>query len=86
MNCGILKSVSNIIYYDKNDNKQYNFVPIIDTENGNLCDYKNNKKYDLDDYTTDEIYGKVLIGIKGYNPSGWWKYIMVKKSELKLIE
>ena len=65
------------LYYMVDDQK-YLFLPI---EN-----IKKDSEIVVDIYTlyenlpnTENIDGKILISTEGYNPSGWWKYITVKK-------
>lgn len=56
------------------------FVPINDKKNDNSLLTENNISfYDLDE---KNIFGKILINLEGYNPSGWWKYINVDKKDL----
>ena len=68
------------IYYKEN-NKKYLFVPV--------QNIKSDNEITTDIYTvyenlpnTENIDGKILTNTDGYNPSGWWKYITVKKKDL----
>ena len=61
------------------DNIEYLFVPIIEKKKDTPLTINNHFIYsDLPDI----VYGKYLHNYEGYNPSGWWKYIEVKKNEL----
>ena len=68
------------LYY-KEDNKKYLFVPVqnIKSDNEIITDiytvYENLPN-------TENIDGKILTNTDGYNISGWWKYITVKKKDL----
>ena len=66
------------LFYIK-DNIEYLFVPIIEKKNDTPLTIDNYFSYnDLPDI----VYGKYLHNHEGYNPSGWWKYLEVKKNEL----
>ena len=56
------------------------FMPIIDKNTDNDMLFENN--ISLSDLDEKNIFGKILINIEGYNPSGWWKYINVDKKDL----
>ena len=66
------------LYYKENNN-EYLFVPIIDRKKDSTLTI--DEYYDFNELP-DVIYGKYLHNYQGYNPSGWWKYVDVKKSEL----
>tara|TARA_Y100000992_G_scaffold143209_1_gene95055 strand:- start:6079 stop:6318 length:240 start_codon:yes stop_codon:yes gene_type:complete len=66
------------LYYKENNN-EYLFVPIIDRKKD--CALTIDESYVFNELP-DVIYGKYLYNYQGYNPSGWWKYVDVKKSEL----
>ncbi len=55
------------------------FIPIIDNKDDEFLSQNNIPLSDLDE---KNIFGKILINIEGYNPSGWWKYINVDKKDL----
>ena len=42
----------------------------------------NKKLEDLDNI----VYGKYFKGCIGYNPSGWWEYVVVKRNEIRYKE
>lgn len=42
----------------------------------------NKKLEDLDNI----VYGKYFKGCIGYNPSGWWEYVVVKRNEIHYKE
>ena len=56
------------------------FIPIIDKKQDDEFLLQNN--IPLSDLDEKNIFGKILINIEGYNPSGWWKYINVDKKDL----
>ena len=72
-------NVPNKKLYYSIDNVEYVFKPILDKT-------KDNDKYDVEDFIYDKlpdfIHGKIFDNVIGYNPSGWWRYIYVKKKEL----
>ena len=66
-------------YYVEQEN-EYLFVPLLDTtrdNNGSLSI----KQY-LYSELPDVVYGKILTNTTGYNPSGWWKYVNIKKEDI----
>lgn len=71
------KSKTKKLYYKENSN-EYLFIPIIDRKKDNALTI--DESYVFNELP-DVIYGKYL-NYQGYNPSGWWKYVDVKKSEL----
>ena len=42
----------------------------------------NKRLEDLDNI----VYGKYFKGCIGYNPSGWWEYVVVKRNEIRYKE
>ena len=66
------------LYY-VDDKKEYIFMPVLDKTKDNNIYYVQNFIYDK---LPDLIYGKIVDNTIGYNPSGWWRYIYVKKKEL----
>ena len=71
-------SVEKKLYYKENNN-EYLFVPIIDRKKDDPLTM--GESYCFNELP-DVVYGKYLYNYQGYNPSGWWKYVDVKKSEL----
>ena len=65
-------------FYIEN-NKEYLFIPIINKENDTHLTISSNLHYNE---LPNVVYGKYLHNYDGYNPSGWWRYIEVKKNEL----
>ena len=65
-------------FYIEN-NREYLFIPIINKKNDTHLTISSDLHYnDL----PNKVYGKYLHNQEGYNPSGWWRYIEVKKNEL----
>ena len=63
------------------DNTEYIFIPILNPKKDDLLILNIDENFIFDDLP-DNVYGKYLYNYEGYNPSGWWKYIDVKKNEL----
>lgn len=72
-------NVPNKKLYYSIDNVEYLFIPIEETK-------KDHFLWDTQCYLInnlpDIVYGKIFDNVIGYNPSGWWRYIYVKKKEL----
>ena len=52
------------------------------TKDGTNDSAVNKKLEDLDNI----VYGKYFKGCIGYNPSGWWEYVVVKRNEIRYKE
>ena len=65
-------------FYIEN-NREYLFIPIINKKNDTHLTISSDLHYNE---LPNEVYGKYLHNQEGYNPSGWWRYIEVKKNEL----
>ena len=66
-------------YYIEN-NEEYLFIPILDTTR-NDDGILSLKQYSYSELP-DVVYGKILTNTTGYNPSGWWKYVNIKKQDI----
>ena len=69
-----------LYYVEPETKKEILFVPICSEKDKDDFTCKTNIIYE---HLKETIYGKMLVNTDGYNPSGWWKYISVKKEELK---
>jgi len=69
-----------LYYVEPNTKKETLFIPICSENDKDafVCEVKI-----IYEHLKETIYGKILVNTDGYNPSGWWKYISVKKKELK---
>lgn len=64
-------------------NEWKEFIVLKDKTQDGIDDIKVNKDLsELDNI----VYGKYFKGCIGYNPSGWWEYIVTKKSNLRYKE
>tara|TARA_B100001989_G_C24409907_1_gene398509 strand:+ start:224 stop:463 length:240 start_codon:yes stop_codon:yes gene_type:complete len=62
------------------DGEKKKFIPILNKNNDSILNLNSN--ISISDLKDEMIYGKILVGIVGYNPIGWWKYIYIKKQNL----
>ena len=69
-----------LYYVDPDTTKETLFIPIYSEKDKHEFTCETKISYE---HLKETIYGKILIGAVGYNPSEWWKYISVKKKEIK---
>lgn len=62
------------------DGEKKKFIPILNKNNDNIFYFNND--ISISDLKDEMIYGKIADKIEGYNPSGWWRYIYIKKENL----
>ena len=73
----MLKEEKKLYYFDKNLNKEFLFIPVINN--------KNNISLPLENQISklpNVIEGKILTNIEGYNPTGWWSEVKINKDDL----
>ena len=66
-------------YFYIENNIEHLFIPIINKKNDTHLTMSSDLHYNE---LPNKVYGKYLHNQEGYNPSGWWRYIEVKKNEL----
>tara|TARA_E500000178_G_scaffold354775_1_gene425030 strand:- start:1064 stop:1318 length:255 start_codon:yes stop_codon:yes gene_type:complete len=77
-------------YQNESQEEKYSFVIMVNHEWKEFVVLKNKTKGGIDDVIDNKkieeldnvVYGKYFKGCIGYNPVGWWEYVVVKRNEI----